>query len=291
MREARPFVIPRAQLPPGFAERVESPPVPPAEARPAATVVLLRDPPAVGPPDDNIAPAAGRSHGGIGRTGPAVLLLRRHRASGFVPGAYVFPGGAVDEDDALVAAEATSPGDEPDPPAAYRVAAVREVFEETGVLLATDASGRRVPDAASEPRLAHWRELLLSGRGTFAELLEAEGLVPALGELVCCAHWITPVAEPRRFDTRFFLARMPAGRQVVADAREMTDAIWLTPAAALRRFELGSLPMVFPTVKMLEALADHAAVDAALDAFRGVRVRPVMPRLVQTADGVGIVVD
>ncbi len=291
MKDARPFVIPRAQLPPGFAERVESPPVPPAEARPAATVVLLREPAVVGPPDGKIAPAAGRSHGGGGQCAPEVLLLRRHRASGFVPGAYVFPGGAVDEADATLAAEATSPGSEPDPPPAYRVAAVREVFEETGVLLATDASGRPVPDAASEPRLARWRELLLSGRATFAELLRTDGLVPALGELVCCAHWITPLAEPRRFDTRFFLARLPAGRQVVADAREMTDAVWLTPAEALHRFELGSLPMVFPTVKMLEALAGYAGVDAVLEAFQGALVQPVLPRLVRTADGVGIVVD
>jgi len=284
-------VIPREQLPPGFAERVTSPPDPPVQPRPAATVVLLRDPLAGGPPDEKIDPAAGQSHGGSGLPAPEVLLLRRHRSSGFVPGAYVFPGGAVDEADAAPLASATSPGSEPDVPPAYRVAAVREVYEETGVLLARDGAGRMAPDAASEPRLARWREQLLSGRATLAQVLEAEGLALDLAALVCCAHWITPLAEPRRFDTRFFLARLPAGGQATADAREMTDEVWLTPAAALRRFQQGALPMVFPTVKMLEALAEFGSVEEALAAYRDRPVKTILPRLVVTAEGVGIVIE
>jgi len=276
------FVIPRDRLPAGFADRVEHPPVPPAEPRPAATAVLLRDAPA----------------GDAGAAGCEVLLLQRHHASGFVPGAYVFPGGRVDEADAAPAAAALleralppAHGRPPEPPPAFWIAMVREVFEETGVLLAADAAGRPAPDAASEPRLAEWRERLLGAHAGLVELLEPHGLLPALDDVVYCAHWITPVAEPRRYDTRFFLARLPAARSATADAREMTDALWLTPAEALRRFQEGALPMVFPTVKLLEALAPYASVSAALTAFRGRPVLPVLPRLVRTADGVGIVVD
>ena len=296
------FVIPVDRLPAGFAERVEDPPRPPAEPRPAATVVLLRDGCGAGatggPPANTMAASTGHRHGQTGQSAPEVLLLQRHHASGFVPGAYVFPGGRVDDEDASPAAaalleRALTPGDgallEAGP--AFWMAALREVFEETGVLLAADASGRPAPDALSEPRLAEWRERLMGGHVALADLLQAEGLLPLARDIVYCAHWITPEAELRRYDTRFFLARLPHGRVVAADAREMTDAIWETPARALERFRQGELPMVFPTVSMLESIAGHATVDAALEAFRGKRVQRVLPRLVRTADGVGIVVD
>ncbi len=294
-------MIPSERLPAGFAEQVEDPPTPPAEPRPAATVVLLRDAPegagSAGPPENTMAGSAGRSHGGSGQSAPEVLLLQRHHASGFVPGAYVFPGGRVDDEDASDAAtalleRALPPRSTPlEPAPAFWVAAVREVFEETGVLLATDATGRPAPDALSEPHLAEWRERLMGGRAGLVQLLEAEGLLPAVGDIVYCAHWVTPVAEPRRYDTRFFVARLPAGREAAADSREMTDAIWETPAGALERFRRGDLPMVFPTVKMLEAIAGFPTVDAVLEAFRGKPVATVLPRLVRTGDGVGIVVD
>lgn len=293
------FVIPSDRLPAGFAERVEDPPLPPADPRAAATAVLLRDCEAQrnggehgGSAGDAWASSAQRAQGF------EVLLLQRHHATGFVPGAYVFPGGRVDEEDgspaaAALVARALPPAMDValEPPPAFWIAVLREVFEETGVLLAADAAARPAPDAASEPRLAEWRERLMGGRAGLAQLLEAEGLLPALHDLVYCAHWITPVAEPRRYDTRFFLARLPAGRRAVADAREMTDAVWLSPAEALRRFRDGALPMVFPTVKVLEALEPYATVSTALAAFRGRVVVPVLPRLVRTADGVGIVVD
>lgn len=264
-------VIPEAHQPPGFARRLESPPDPPAEPRPAATVVLLRD----------------------GADGPEVLLLQRHRSSGFVPGAYVFPGGRVDAADAdpRLAARARGLADAPEPPAPYWFAAVREVFEETGVLLARDAAGRQAPDAAGEPRLERWRARLMDDEATFLELLEAEALNADLHEIVYCAHWVTPLAEPRRYDTRFFLAAMPPGREERLDPREMTDALWLSPEEAPRRFRDGRLPMVFPTVRTLESLDAHGSVEEALDAFRGRPVATVLPRLVRTAEGIGIVVD
>ena len=144
---------------------------------------------------------------------------------------------------------------------------------------------------AAEPRLAEWRDKLLGRRATLGDLLEAQGLLPSVAEMVYCGHWITPVAEPRRYDTRFFLARLPQGHSVAVDVREMTDAVWITPEEALRRFQEGGLPMVFPTVKMLEMLAGYGSVSELMAALRDQPVHAVLPRLVRTADGVGIEVE
>ncbi|HEX6939860.1 MAG TPA: NUDIX domain-containing protein [Longimicrobiales bacterium] len=265
------YVIPKDRLPEGFAERIDEPPADPAPTRPAATIVLLRD----------------------AAAGPEVLLLRRHRATGFVPGAFVFPGGRVDDADAdprlLDLADGLDARGGPEP--TYWIAAVREAFEEAGILLARDAEGGIVPDAGRDARVAGWREALLAGRAALCDVVHEGGLRLDLGDVVYCAHWITPIVEPRRYDTRFFLARLPDGCDACVDAREMTDAVWLTPAEALRRFRAGRLPMVFPTVATLESLAPFRTVAAALDAFRGRPVAPILPRLVRTDEGVTIVVD
>ncbi|MBI2494867.1 MAG: NUDIX domain-containing protein [Candidatus Rokubacteria bacterium] len=263
-----PFFIAADRLPPGFAERLGHAPEHPAEPRPAATAVLLRD-------------AAG---------GLEVLLLRRPQSVGFVPGAYVFPGGRVDDADADARLIALSDAAPPEPEVKYRHAAVREVFEETGVLLAYDAQGRPAPDA-HDARLARWREALRREEAVLADVLEAEARRLRPHALVYGAHWVTPVAEPRRYDTRFFLAGLPPGRSVLADPREVTDALWLGPADALRRFRAGVLPMVFPTLKMLESLDGLGGTDEALARFRGRPVPTMQPRLVRTPEGVRMVLD
>lgn len=122
------------------------------------------------------------------------------------------------------------------------------------------------------------------------DVLRALGARLDLGDMVYCGHWITPVAERRRYDTRFFLASVPADSAVRLDPREMTDALWLRPTEALDRFANGALPMVFPTVKTLESLASFASIGQALEAFRRRRIEPVLPRLVRTAGGVGIII-
>lgn len=264
------YVIPNDNLPPGFGDRIEDPPADPPEPRPAATAVLMRD----------------------GAAGPELLLLRRHRASGFVPGAWVFPGGRVDAADAdaeLLVHSSAVPGEGPE--AAYWFAVVREVFEETGVLLARDETGACVPDSGRSSGLAGAREALMTDSTTLLSIVREHDLTLDLDDVVYCAHWITPVAEPRRYDTRFFLARLPDGCETSADPREMTDSIWLTPDAALESFAAGRLPMVFPTVRTIEALRGYPSVNATLDAFREAEVEPVLPRLVRTPEGVGIVVD
>lgn len=269
MNDRPRLVIPSDRLPPGFAERVEHPPADIAVPRPAATVVLVRD----------------------GDAAPELLLLRRHRSAGFVPGAYVFPGGRVDDDDAdpeLVRLLADAPVV---PAPAYWLAGIRELFEETGVLLARDAAGATCADATHDARVAEWREALMSGGAALLAVLTALEMRPDIGRMVYCAHWITPVAEPRRYDTRFFLAELPPGCETAIDEREMTDAIWVTAAAAVAAFEHGRLPMVFPTIKTIQRLTGYRTVDEMIAAFRGTTVPAVLPRLVRTPEGVGIVVD
>ena len=259
-----PFTIPIERLPPGFAEQVDHPPAHPAEPKPAATAVLMRD----------------------GATAPEILLLRRHRSSGFVPGAYVFPGGRVDAADQHVAWPGTT-----EPAPEYWVAAVREVFEETGVLLARDADEQWSTDASSSAELEAWREKLMQGQADLADVLAGRELTLDPDALCYIAHWITPVAEPRRYDTRFFIAALPEGRNAAPDEREMTDMLWLSPRDALARFEEGRLPMVFPTVRTLQLLAPFRTVSEVFNAFRNRVIEPVLPRLVRSGNGVGIVVD
>ena len=109
--------------------------------------------------------------------------------------------------------------------------------------------------------------------------------------LAYMAHWITPLPEPRRYDTRFFLAQLPEGATVRTDDREMTDALWLAPADALNRFEDGRLPMVFPTVKTLQSLRPYGSADDAIATFRNRIITPILPTLVRTPEGVGIVIE
>jgi 8-oxo-dGTP pyrophosphatase MutT (NUDIX family) len=269
------MVIPADRLPPGFAERIADPPAHAAPPKPAATAVLLRD----------------------GADGPELLLLERLRSAGFVPGAFVFPGGRVDDHDAAPALTALL-GETPRGPAPpYWLAAIRETFEETGVLLARrgdDAAGADdkadAADAAADAAaVARWREALLAGDATLLDVLEDLGLRPDISRMVYCSHWITPVAEPRRYDTRFFLAELPPGASTSIDEREMAQALWITPAAAMTAFLRGALPMVFPTVKTVQLLAPYGSVAEMLRAFRGAAVQPILPRLVRTDEGIGIV--
>jgi 8-oxo-dGTP pyrophosphatase MutT (NUDIX family) len=265
------FEIPAEQLPPGFLETIGQEPDRPPEARPASTVVLLRD----------------------AEDGPEILLMRRHRASGFVPGAWVFPGGRVDPGDSgppLFERVRGLPA-RPEPRAGFWVAAVRELFEETGVLLARDRSGAWAPDAASSGRVAGLRKDLMAGIATLLDVLAADDLVMDASGTVHVAHWITPVVEPRRYDTHFFAAALPPGRQATLDGRELTHALWLSPAAALERFAQGDLPMVFPTVKTLQSLRGFRSADHALDALRDRDVPPLLPRIVRTDRGVAMVLD
>lgn len=277
-------VIPFDRLPKGFARRLDVP-GPPAPPRPAATVVLLRE----------------------GEGALEALLVRRTRSAGFVPGAFVFPGGRVDGSDGRRAAADRLAGWDPgglarrlgldaageedqDCPsaAAFVVAAIREVFEETGILIAVSRAGTPLPSATQDPDVEAARRTLLEGASDFPEVLASMDAWMDGGALGYIAHWITPEAEPRRYDTRFFAAQVPRGTDVLVDDREITEGVWLPPAVALARNREGDLPMVFPTLKTLEALEPFSTPAQVLDHYRHREIPAVLPRFVRTPTGVGI---
>ena len=275
-------VIPFERLPEGFAGSLEELPDVPVTPRPAATIVLLRD----------------------GVDGLEVLLMRRNRRAGFVPGAWVFPGGRVDGSDAgpdvveLLADLSPSEAERrldlagADPPAiAYYLAALREAFEETGILVGERPDGSPPPTAAESPAVDQVRETLMADRISFAEALERLECRIDGDAIEYVAHWITPVPEPRRDDTRFFAAAVPAGAKAIIDPREMVDALWIAPGAALDRCDAGDLPMVFPTIKTIEELSDFPSVESALDVLGRREVRTILPTLVVTPTGVGLDID
>lgn len=194
--------------------------------------------------------------------------MRRPGGADFAPGAYVFPGGTVHGDDA-------ESGDE------IAAAAVRELFEEVGILLARK-DGRFV----RERECGRIRSLIATGR-TFGQGLRALGLEPAHDRLVYLARWVTPAQLRRRFDARFFLARLPAGQIVRPQQGEVAEWLWITPAQALREPDI---TLVYATRTVLESVAtgeDAATVFARVRRTRDVPI--VEPRLVQTAAGWEIV--
>ncbi|GMV06821.1 MAG: hypothetical protein AMXMBFR53_30960 [Gemmatimonadota bacterium] len=271
------LVIPLERLPRGFAESILHPPEHPAPPRPAATIVLLRD----------------------AEQGPEVLLMKRSRSAGFVPGAYVFPGGRVDahdaSDDVVARLDGLDAGGaaarlelpDADPPAlAYYLAALREAFEEAGILVARDGAGAPPPTAEEDAAVDALRGDLMEDRLAFAQVLDRMGCRLDGAAVEYLAHWITPLPEPRRYDTRFFAARARPGAHAVIDPREMTDALWVTPAEALRRNDEGTLPMVFPTILTLRDLEAFASVDEILADLRSRRIRTILPRLVLTPEGI-----
>jgi 8-oxo-dGTP pyrophosphatase MutT (NUDIX family) len=242
----------------------------PAVPRDAATVMVLRPHSAPGQPGDT----------------PEVLMLRRPAAMAFAPGAYVFPGGSVDPADAdtdigwVVGPTPEEFGAQLGCTAelarALVCAAVRETFEESGVLLAGGADG--APAEFDEPSLAADRAELAAGRMTFAELLARRGLVIRADLLTPWARWITPEAEPRRFDTRFFAAALPAGQRATGHDAEAEDIAWLRPEAAISAARAGSMLLLPPTSTTLNEFVALGRVGEILASRR--RITPIEPRLV-----------
>ncbi|MDO9195831.1 MBL fold metallo-hydrolase [Rhodoferax sp.] len=207
----------------------------PAPLRPAATVLLLRD-------SDN---------------GIEVLMTRRSMTASFAPGAYVFPGGGVDAADAASHAQALRRATQSDLHLTQAIAAIRESFEELGVLLARKADGAHAD---------HGDIAALDRSKPFTAQCQARGLTLAADEVFVLAHWITDRDLPRRFDVPFLVARMPDGQTPVADETEQFEPVWVRPADALARHKAGEFFIIFPTIRTLERLLDHATVDAVLQA-------------------------
>ena len=235
--------------------------------RPASTILLLRD-------------------SAVTRGEIEVFMMVRHYEIDFSSGALVFPGGSVDEgDQEIIANPALYCGGEglDATGLSFRIGAIRETFEESGILLARAGGSDDLVDArrASEIEAAH-RTALCDGKTTFLKVLDDNGLRLALDELVPYAHWITPVGMPKRFDTWFFLAAAPPEQVGAHDGKESTDSIWVSPREALEGGETGRFKLPFPTTRNLIKLGKQPNVRAALDDVRGkpiVAVMPVMTKL------------
>ena len=239
-------------------------------ARPAATVLVLRDSPA----------------------GPEVFMVRRHEGTAFMGGAHVFPGGRVDAADAdggdswcdgiahatqqldgLPAAEAI----------AYHVAAARELFEEAGVLLARHPNGDFVSlaAAADHDRLKADRPRVHGGEITLRAVIEHEHLRLALDALVLFSHWVTPPIDSRQFDTRFFMTRVPPHQTPAHDDTETTHSLWVRPADAIAQSMRDEIVLPPPTWSTLRELEPFASVEDTLVWARQRRVIRRMPKALE----------
>ena len=215
----------------------------PVATRLAATVLLLRD-------------APGNAEG------IEVLMTRRSDKASFAPGAYVFPGGGIDALDAQSHTAADRRPTQSDLHLTQAIAAIRESFEELGVLLARHADGPRKGLMADAQDIA-----AIDRHQPFVAQCTARGLRLAADSVFMLAHWITDRDLPRRFDVPFLVARMPEGQEPVADEAEQFEPVWVRPADALARHEAGQFFMIFPTIRTLQRLATFATTQAVFDAL------------------------
>lgn len=248
--------------------------------RDAATVMLVRD----------------------GEAGLEVFMLRRNLNSDFVGGAYVFPGGGVDpaDGDAEVAAVCVGRDDSAASALldvdrgglAFWVAAIRESFEEAGLLLAVDDHDElvRFDDVSVAERFVEHRRAVDSGERPLVDVARDEGLRLAVDRMHYFSRWVTPVGAPRRYDTRFFVAHPPEWQEPLHDDREVIANLWIRPQDALERHRRKEFEMIFPTVRSLEALCRFDTADAVVRHAESItHVEPVLPKMVDGPHGLRIV--
>ncbi|MEM7460927.1 MAG: NUDIX hydrolase [Pseudomonadota bacterium] len=237
-----------------------------APPRLSATILLLRDEP-----------------------GLQVLLVKRHYEIDFASGALVFPGGKANDEDSDAAWADWTDGDYAGVEQAARISAIREAYEEAGIILARPKSARGSGAALVGSKIA---ETLNPMRGavdrreqSFLELIQKHDLVLALDALVHFGHWITPTMMPKRFDTHFYLAATPPDQVAEQDGRETTEAVWLDPQQALDMEEAGTATIIFPTRMNLGKLAETASTADALNRFASEPVVTVLPVVGKDDDG------
>lgn len=237
------------------------------KAIPAATVILLRDEPSF-----------------------EVLMVERHADIGFAGGALVFPGGRIDAGDADPRWAHHARGLDARY-ASAQVAAIREAFEETGLLIAREADDQEgsIVGAERAAALQHWRGDVEADDSAFLEMIASGGLALACDALALFAHWIGPSGAPKRFDTLFFAACCPVGQVAREDGREATDVVWFAPDAAITARARDERKIIFPTARNLELLALSDSAEGVLASARQRRIEPITP-FVRKRDGVAVLV-
>lgn len=230
---------------------------------PAATILLLRD----------------------GAEGIEVFMVKRHHQIDFTPGALVFPGGKVFDGDCDAALENLTDGvqDWSTDMRALGAAAIREVFEESGILMAREEGRRDFISATRAAALQHYRGPLDRREVGLAEMLNTEKLRLACDGLAHFAHWITPEMMPKRFDTHFFLAAVPEGHLGRHDGHESVDSVWIRPEVAIADRKRWNV--IFPTKLNLMKLAEARTVEQALATARAAAPVCVTPWTEQGPDG------
>jgi len=246
-----------------------------ATPKKAATVILLRE---------------------MKPEGFEVFLLKRHEKNSFMGGNFVYPGGRVDREDGSMEICALCKGVSPeeahqrfggtlstDESLAHWVAAVRELFEEAGVLLAYDRTGKLIhhEDPGEREKASLYRDLIHKGKTDICQMAQEEKIFLALDQLHYYAHWITPEARPERFDTRFFLACHPQGQEATYDRKETTLGVWLTPKQALEANLNRNGALSPPTLKTLEDLSRFRNIPEVFQALRKTEIRPILPVLTE----------
>ena len=248
----------------------------PFPVRKAATVMLLRD----------------------GADGLEIFMLRRNPKSVFVPGQFVFPGGAVDVSDSkessledicvgLDDSEASQLMSIESGGLSYWVAAIRECFEEAGVLLARqDGTVMSFDEPETYERFEGYRSQVYDGSLNLRDMCRQEGLHLDLNDLRYVSHWITPIGPPKRFDTRFFLARSPEGQEPLHDGGETVESCWITPREAQRLHSDGKFEMIMPTVANLKPLLTCSSVNDAMAWAESLSEIPaILPAISVTENG------
>jgi 8-oxo-dGTP pyrophosphatase MutT (NUDIX family) len=251
-----------------------------ATPRDAVTLVMMREVPGVG-------------------TQPEVLMLQLHAKEASAAGAYGFPGGMLEADDYIPAALALSRGVSLEAAAArcaditpapkalgFWIAALRETFEATGILLARYADGRFWELSPSDSvQLAAQRRALQKGITTFVNMMHDVERSLATDLLIYFAHWLTPENRSLRFSTRVFLARVPSSVTAVPDTDEVVEPLWITPEAALQRHTQGDLQMIPMTTEILRTLSRFRSAARAIEQLRDAPVTAVLPKARVQADG------
>ncbi len=230
---------------------------------PAATILMLRD----------------------GPSGLETFMVVRHHQIDFASGALVFPGGKIDEGDLHVREYCDGIDDADDTTLALRAGAIREAFEECGILLARPEGDSHLVSGKRLAELDKYRDPLNAGEISLAEFLKREQLRLACDLLQHFAHWITPEMMPKRFDTHFYLAAAPADHLAIHDGHESVDSIWITPEAALAGNQDGTYTIIFPTRLNVEMLDESRTVDDAMIMARERDIVPVLPWTEQREDG------
>jgi len=229
---------------------------------PAATILLIRD----------------------GQSGLEVFMVVRHHQIDFASGALVFPGGKVDPQDTDQGWQKYLPQGMGNEQKVLSIAAIRESFEECGVLLARDAksslvSGKLLASLGDE------RDQLNSKKLPFISLIQNHQLTLATDQLVHFAHWITPPMMPKRFDTHFYLAPAPVDHVLEHDGHESVDSVWIKPDQALEEAKSGKRTVIFPTLRNLEKLAQYKSVEEALSKTASEAIVPVTPWVEKRENG------